>query len=92
LACASGAVAPLLVAVSVGSGMTWRPAAALTIGFIVLLVVAAAIFRVSIPGGAHAAFLVVPVLLACSALLVRPLSRRLPSTPQPQPVMSTVPG
>ncbi|HKT00207.1 MAG TPA: MFS transporter [Rugosimonospora sp.] len=52
IACASGAVAPLLIGVAVGARLTWRPALAVVILLIVLVAAAALIFRVRVPASA----------------------------------------
>src|SRR5262245_23084760 len=54
MACALGAVAPLLVGVSVGAGWSWRPGMAVVVPMIGLLAVGAWLLRVRIPRGTPA--------------------------------------
>ncbi len=54
IACGLGAVAPLVIGVTVAAGLTWRPAMAVVIGLIGLAALGAVILRVRIPSGAIA--------------------------------------
>jgi len=50
-ACVTGAVAPLIVGVTVSAGLTWRPALAVLIGLVAIVAAGGAVFRVRIPDG-----------------------------------------
>jgi fucose permease len=51
LACAAGALAPLLIGVSTGAGWTWRPGLGLSVVFFGGLAAIAAIARIRLPAG-----------------------------------------
>jgi fucose permease len=53
-----GAVAPLVVGVTVAAGLTWRPAIAVVVGMTALLALSARIFRVPLPKGSSTVQLV----------------------------------
>ncbi|MFK3982886.1 MFS transporter [Micromonospora sp. NPDC050397] len=54
-ACAGmGILAPIVIGLTVGAGLGWRPAVAVEVGLIALVAVAALAFRVRLPSGAPA--------------------------------------
>nr|WP_205862416.1 MFS transporter [Planosporangium thailandense] len=53
-AAGAGVIAPVVVGAAVGAGLGWRPGLAVTAGIIVLVAVAAVVFRIRVPAGAPA--------------------------------------
>ena len=58
LACGLGALAPVVIGVTVAAGLTWRPAIALVPALVVLVAVGARILRVPLPEGSSTVELV----------------------------------